>query len=335
MGGRKRPNAVGPGLCRYVKAATLCAGLAFVFACGGNSTTPTPTPTPTPSATPTPTPTPTPPPSPRTLVGAGDIADCTSDNGRQGQHSEDTAKLLDSLQYDVLFTAGDNAYPNGSTANYNDCYHPRWGRHKSRTKPSPGNHEYESDRHDGAAYYAYFGDLAGPVGAGYYGYDLGAWRVISLNSNIPAGPTGDQYRWLREDLQQHQTKCQLVYWHHPRFSSGQNGGYPELDIMRDVWQVLYDFNVDVVVNGHDHLYEVFGEQNPNGFPEPGRGIREFIVGTGGAPSYRFVANKPNSQRQITNRYAVIRFTLLADSYQWSLLEAPNGGVLDSGTGSCH
>ena len=93
--------------------------------------------------------------------------------------------------------------------------------------------------------------------------------------------------------------------------------------------------VDVVVNGHDHLYEVFAEQNPQGFPEPGRGIREFIVGTGGAPSYRFVANKPNSQRQITNRYAVIRFTLLADSYQWSLLEAPNGGVLDSGTGSCH
>ena len=126
-----------------------------------------------------------------------------------------------------------------------------------------------------------------------------------------------------------------MYWHHPRFSSGQNGGFPELDIMRDVWQLLYDFNVDVVVNGHDHLYEVFAEQNPNGFPEPGRGIREFIVGTGGAPSYRFVANKPNSQRQITNRYAVIRFTLLADSYQWSLLEAPNGGVLDSGTGTCH
>ena len=135
--------------------------------------------------------------------------------------------------------------PNGSTANYNDCYHPRWGRHKNRTKPSPGNHEYESDRHDGAAYYAYFGDLAGPVGAGYYGYDLGAWRLISLNSNIPSGPTADQYRWLREDLQQHQSRCQLVYWHHPRFSSGQNGGFPELDIMRDVWQLLYDFNVDV------------------------------------------------------------------------------------------
>ena len=322
-------------MCRYVQTGALAAIGALVFACGGNSTSPTPTPLPTPTPSATPTPTPTPPPSPRTFVGAGDIADCTSDNGRQGQHSEDTAKLLDSLQYDVLFTAGDNAYPNGSTANYNDCYHPRWGRHKNRTKPSPGNHEYESDRHDGAAYYAYFGDLAGPVGAGYYGYDLGAWRIISLNSNIPSGPTADQYRWLREDLQQHQSKCQLVYWHHPRFSSGQNGGFPELDIMRDVWQLLYDFNVDVVVNGHDHLYEVFAEQNPNGFPEPGRGIREFIVGTGGAPSYRFVANKPNSQRQITNRYAVIRFTLLADSYQWSLLEAPNGGVLDSGTGTCH
>jgi hypothetical protein len=118
-------------------------------------------------------------------------------------------------------------------------------------------------------------------------------------------------------------------------SALQNGGFPELDIMRDVWQALYSQNVDVVVNGHDHLYEVFAEQNPQGFPEPGRGIREFIVGTGGAPSYRFVANKPNSQKQITNRYAVIRFTLLADSYQWSLLEAPSGGVLDSGTGTCH
>src|SRR5437867_2905512 len=322
-------------MCRYVQTGALTAIGALVFACGGNSTSPTPTPLPTPTPSATPTPTPTPPPSPRTFVGAGDIADCTSDNGRQGQHSEDTAKLLDSLQYDVLFTAGDNAYPNGSTANYNDCYHPRWGRHKNRTKPSPGNHEYESDRHDGAAYYAYFGDLAGPVGAGFYSYDLGAWHIISLNSNVPAGPGSAQLIFLTEDLQQNRSRCQLAYWHHPRFSSGQNGGFPELDIMRDVWQALYSQNVDVVVNGHDHLYEVFAEQNPQGLPEPGRGIREFIVGTGGAPSYRFVANKPNRQRQITNRYAVIRFTLLADSYQWSLLEAPNGGVLDSGTGTCH
>jgi hypothetical protein len=326
-------------LCKYVQVCALAAAGALAFACGDHPTSPRPTPEPTPTPTPTatPTPTPTPPPfSPRTLVGAGDIADCTSDNGRQGQHSEDTARLLDSLQFDALFTAGDNAYPNGSTANFNDCYHPRWGRHKSRTKPSPGNHEYESDRHDGAAYYAYFGAAAGPPGAGYYSYDLGAWHILSLNSNVPAGPGSGQWVWLREDLQQNQSKCQLAYWHHPRFSSGQNRGFPEIDLMRDIWDVLYQYNVDVVINGHDHSYEVFGEQNVLGGREPGRGIREFVVGTGGAPSYPFFGVKPNSEMQITGRYGVIRLTLNADSYQWSFLEAPNGNTLHAGgPAACH
>jgi hypothetical protein len=321
-------------MCRYVQACALAAAGALLVACGEHSTSPTPPPLPTPTPTPTATPTPTPPPSPRTFVGAGDIADCTSDNGRQGQHSEDTAKLLDSLQYDVLFTAGDNAYPTGSDAEYTNCYHPRWGRHQSRTRPSPGNHEYETF-HDAAPYYRYFGALAGVGNTGYYSYDLGAWHIVSLNSNIDGAARSSQLIFLTEDLQQNRLKCQLAYFHHPRFSSGLNRGFPETDVMRDVWNVLYQYNADVVVSAHDHSYEVFAEQNPNGFPEPGRGIREFVVGTGGAPSYPFVTVKPNSQTRITNKYAVIRFTLLADSYQWSLLEAPNGGVLDFGAGACH
>ena len=230
----------------------------------------------------------------------------------------------------TVFTAGDNAYFSGTRQEYQKCYDPSWGRHKIRTRPVPGNHEYETP--GAGPYFEYFGPAAGPSGVGYYSFELGDWHAVALNSNVAANEGSAQAQWLRADLSASHSRCTIAYWHHPLFTSGPNGNQVH---MHDIWRILYDAGVDVIVNGHDHLYERFAPQDSDGRSDPARGIREFIVGTGGAPSYRFVANKPNSQRQITNRYAVIRFTLLADSYQWSLLEAPNGGVLDSGTGTCH
>jgi hypothetical protein len=140
------------------------------------------------------------------LVGAGDIADCGA------TQDEATAKLLDSID-GTVFTAGDNAYSSGTAAQFRDCYEPTWGRHKARTRPAPGNHDYYTS--GAAAYYSYFGDNAGLAGRGYYSYDLGAWHIVSLNSEIDASATSVQAQWLRDDLAAHASTCTLAYWHKP------------------------------------------------------------------------------------------------------------------------
>jgi hypothetical protein len=244
---------------------------------------------------------------------------------------------MDMIGGDV-FTLGDDAYPNGSAENFK-VFDRTWGRFVGRMHPAPGNHEYMTP--GAAGYFGYFGDVASPPGSpagqGYYWFDLGAWHLISLNSNYEFGVGVDagsaQAAWLRSDLAAHTNKCTLAYWHHPLFSSGQNGDYPG---MRPIFDILYNANADVVLNGHDHLYERFGPQSGDGRPDPARGIREFIVGTGGVNAdYRFVTSKPNSERQITGQNGVLKLTLLADSYQWEFVTAPNGAVADSGSGSCH
>jgi hypothetical protein len=203
--------------------------------------------------------------------------------------------------------------------------------------PSPGNHEYMTPGASG--YFGYFGEAAGPSGRGYYSFDLGAWHLISLNSNYepPANVGVDagspQGVWLQGDLASHSNKCVLAYWHHPLFSSGQNGDYRG---MRAIFDILYNANADVVLNGHDHLYERFAPQAGDGRPDPARGIRQFIVGTGGVNAdYRFVTSKPNSEQKINLQNGVLKLTLLADSYQWEFVTAPSGAVADSGTGQCH
>jgi acid phosphatase type 7 len=207
---------------------------------------------------------------PAVLVGAGDIAKCDMDS------AEKTAKLLDGIS-GTVFVAGDNAYMDGSASDYRDCYHPNWGRHRDRTRPVPGNHEYQTPNASG--YFGYFGASAGPVGLGYYRYTLGSWLVLALNSEVPSGEGSAQLRWVRDQLASDPHTCTAVYWHRPLFSSGRNG--PNAD-MRDLWRVLYDMDVEIVINGHDHLYERFAPQTPDGRPDPIKGIRQFTVGTGGA-----------------------------------------------------
>ena len=258
------------------------------------------------------------------LVGAGDIARCGPDR----VPADLTARLLDRIS-GTVFTAGDNAYPSGRTGDFLNCYEPNWGRHKARTRPVPGNHDYETP---GAAdYYAYFGENAGPTGLGYYAYDVGAWRILALNSEVSSSEGSPQLSWLRAELQANARPCTAAIFHRPLFTSGPNGDNTD---MRSLWQVLYTFGVDVIINGHDHLYERFAPQNPDGRAEP-RGIRQFTVGTGGVPLYKAVRVKANSEVLETETHGVLMLTLTSSSYSWEFVPVGDSGFRDSGSEGCH
>jgi hypothetical protein len=216
------------------------------------------------------------------VVGAGDIASCDGT-------SEATARLLDSIGGTVL-TLGDHAYPRGAQAEFRACYDPTWGRHKARTRPTPGNHEYEVP--GAAAYFEYFGANAGPAGRGYYSFDVGTWHVVSLNSNADIAA---QETWLQNDLEASRRRCTLAYWHHPLYSSGPHG---ENLAVRDLWRVLFRSNAEVVLSAHDHLYERFAPQDHHGDFDPVRGLRQFVVGTGGAQPHAPQNTMPNSEVRI-------------------------------------
>ena len=258
------------------------------------------------------------------LVGAGDIGVC----GTKG--SELTARLLDRIP-GTVFTAGDNAYFQGTADQFTKCYDPTWGRHRARTRPAPGNHDYESG---GGAYYNYFGANAGPAGLGYYAFTVGLWRVISLNSEVSSAPGSAQLEWLHNELSTARTFCTAVIWHRPLFSSGRAGDNAD---MRDVWRTLYEFDVDLVINGHDHDYERFAPQDPDGRLDPARGIREFVVGTGGAVPVGFTSLHANSEVRGA-ALGVITFTLNNGGYQWAFVPVPSSdgsSFVDSGSDSCH
>jgi hypothetical protein len=191
----------------------------------------------------------------------------------------------------------------------------------------PGNHEYDSA--GAAPYYDYFGASAGPAGLGFYSFDLGAWHIVALNSNIPVDAGSAEASWLRQDLIAHPAQCTLAYWHHPLFSSG---GYGDEPAMRDFWRILYAAGADVVLNGHEHFYERFGAQDPGGSPDPARGLREFIVGTGGAPVRDRVTVHANSE-MVLSEHGVLKLTLRGGGYDWEFV--PVSGVGDAGSGTCH
>jgi hypothetical protein len=258
------------------------------------------------------------------LVGAGDIALC----GPNLANAEATSRLLDSIS-GTVFTTGDNTQTAGTPEEFRDCYAPTWGRHKSRTRPTPGNHDYQTA--SGGAYYDYFGEAAGPWGRGYYSYDLGAWHIVSLNGNVPMKVGSAQANWLRQDLEMNRASCTLAYWHQPLFSSSTNGNNAE---SRDAWQILYDYGAEVVLNGHDHLFERFAPQDPSGRRDDTRGIRQFTVGTGGCYLYHVERLQPNSEVQGIS-HGVLKLTLRADGYDWQFIPTAGGGFTDSGTGTCH
>jgi hypothetical protein len=263
------------------------------------------------------------------LVGAGDIAACGELDGARA-----TAKLLESIP-GTIFAAGDLAYTDGSAQDFANCYGPTWGQFKARTRPTPGNHEYHTPK--AAAYFAYFGSAAGDPQKGYYSYDLGGWHVVALNSNCAevggCGAGSPQERWLRADLAAHPARCTAAYWHHPLFSSGgAHGSDPEF---KPLWQALYDAGAEIVINGHDHDYERFAPQDPNGKADRAKGIREFVVGSGGRNHRPFVNPVPNSEVRNADAFGVLKLTLLSESYEWEFVPEAGKAFRDAGSSACH
>jgi hypothetical protein len=262
------------------------------------------------------------------LVGAGDIADCKDLSG-----AEATAKLLVQLPGTVM-AVGDLAYPDGSKENF-VCYDKTWGRVKSRTRPAAGNHEFHSA--GGTPYFDYFGPAAGAPKTGYYSYELATWHIVVLNSecqDVGGCEAGSpQEKWLRADLAAHPAACTLAYWHKPLFSSGSAHGN-DLTV-KPFFQALYDANAELVITGHDHDYERFAPQTPDGTADPARGIREFVVGTGGKNHRPFGEPKPNSELRDATAFGVLKLTLKPGGYDWQFIPEAGKTFTDSGSGKCH
>ena len=265
-------------------------------------------------------------PAVEVLVGAGDIASCALDA------DEATAALLDDLP-GTVFTAGDNAYEDGSLAEYVDCYDPTWGRHRDRTRPAAGNHDWLTNVASG--YVGYFGAAAtNAEGRTWYSYELGWWHVIVLDSDCAkvdgCGPDSPQGAWLTADLAANDARCTLAIWHHPRFSSGRHGNDPITD---PFWRALYAAGADVVVNGHDHDYERFAPQDPDGAAAP-TGLREFVVGTGGAELRPFERSVANSVVRSSVAHGILELTLQQSGYGWRFISI-DGSFTDQGSATCH
>jgi acid phosphatase type 7 len=237
------------------------------------------------------------------IAAAGDIACDLNDSSpgdtsisKENCHMQATSDLLVGRNLAAVLPLGDNQYEVGSLAKFQQFYAPTWGRLLAISHPVAGNHEYESDGASG--YYSYFGAAAGDKTKGYYSFDIGSWHLIALNANCTAvggcQAGSAQEKWLKADLAAHPTMCTLAYWHQPRFSSALHGNNADTDTF---WQDLYQAGAELVLNGHDHDYERFAPQTPQAIADPKRGIREFVVGTGGRSLYPFMTTQPNSEVQ--------------------------------------
>jgi hypothetical protein len=262
--------------------------------------------------------------TPVVLVGAGDIARCDNANG------ERTAVLLDRIK-GLVFTAGDHVEPDAVPGSYDNCYGPSWGRHKDRTRPAVGNNDYFQG--SAAGYFDYWGDWAGERDKGYYSYDADTWHIVVLNSNLKHAAAALQEEWLRADLAANDRRCVMAYWHHPLFFTSRVNH--DLSV-KYLWDALYEAGAALVVNGHRHHYERFAPQDPAGSLDPERGIRQFIVGTGGAgkASLTDAIRAENSEVLSSIAYGVLKLTLKPDSYAWEFISEAKTYFTDSGTGAC-
>lgn len=265
---------------------------------------------------------------PPVLLAAGDIAKCNREEDAL------TGYLLD-INPGIVLSIGDNAYEAGSLQEFTDCYGPTWGRHLDRIYPVPGNHEYLTGGANG--YFTYFGDRATPLEpgcrkecGGYYSFNYGGWHIVALNSEIPGDPGTPQEQWLRADLAANPSVCTLAFWHKPRYTSGYHRG----GAGQGLWNALYEFGADIVLSGHDHDYERFAPQDGGGQYDPERGIRQFVLGTGGdgLRDWRFI--QPNSEARNSETWGVTKFTLHPDGYDWEFIPIPGQTWTDSGSAKC-
>jgi acid phosphatase type 7 len=271
------------------------------------------------------------------VMAAGDIADCTTQVHRQ------TAALINARKPDAVFALGDLAYPNGTLEEFVDCYDTSWGAFRKITRPAVGNHEYHTP-HAGP-YYAYFSGISGEAFQGYYSFEVGPWHAIALNS-VCAGVDPDvnpdfpgeaggcdkdsaQAKWLRDDLAKHPGSCTVAYWHHPRFTSGNHGS---AEHMRDLFKILDDAKVDLVLNGHEHNYERFEPQDADG-NRAASGVRQIVIGSGGKALTSFGASRANSAYRNNTDFGVLELSLETKQYTWKFVTT-DGRSLDAGTAQC-
>jgi hypothetical protein len=260
-------------------------------------------------------------PPPAIMVGAGDIAGCPSN-----YRDEATARILDTIP-GTVFTLGDAVYEDGTAAEFANCYAPSWGRHRTRTRPAIGNHEYHNS---GFGYFGYFGNARSrPLGKAYYSYNLGDWHIVVLDSERTMT---EQATWLKADLAANRRRCTMAYLHQPIFSTGDLLPPARL---KPLYTILYNAGADVVVTGHNHIYERFKPQNPAGQADWERGLRAFVVGTGGAPLLPMRATTPNLEVRQNHTHGVIKFTLYWNRYRWDFIPVAGKTWKDSGTTVCH
>jgi acid phosphatase type 7 len=256
------------------------------------------------------------------LVGAGDIAS-------QGDADVATGDLIDARPEAIVFTAGDNAYPMGSLSNYTNKYEPAWGPFKARTRPSPGNHEYMTSGASG--YKTYFSGVPEvSTNPTYYAYNLGAWRIYSLDSNLTGAAMNTQLNWLSDDLASTNTTCELAYWHHPVASSGQHG---PTTLGRQLFAELDSAGADLVLNGHDHNYERFEKINSSGQPSA-NGIVEIVIGTGGTDLRGQGFVQPGSQKRNFDTHGIVDINLSSTGYSGEFVPVPGTTFTDNFSGTC-
>ena len=266
------------------------------------------------------------------LLAAGDIAVCDH------LGDEATARILAEYPHAAIATLGDNAYQDGTLEEFENCYAPTWGKFKNRTMPATGNHDEATKNAQG--YWDYFGSSGGPYDKYYYSYDLGSWHVVVLNSDcwrVDGCAIDDpQAEWLRHDLEQHPTLCTLAYWHRPPFSSGRYGAPNETARVRPLWRVLNEQGADVLLTGHEHSYERFAPMDAEGKPDDAKGVRLFVVGTGGG-NLRPFENPPlpTTETRQDDTWGVLKLELNPTGYDWNFLPVAGSSFSDSGAGSCH
>ena len=267
------------------------------------------------------------------LVGAGDIVGCRDPRGALA-----TARLIEKIP-GTVFAVGDLVYDATTLSQFQKCYDAAWGAFKERTRPALGNHEYK-DPH-ASPYFQYWGAQAGPAGKGYYSYELGAWHVVVLNTNcgeVGVGGCGEgspQEIWLRQDLREHQDACIVAYGHHALFSSGIFRSHAVHTELKPLWADLYAVHADLIIDGHEHSYERFAAQDPDGRVDPQHGIREIVVGTGGRSHDPLGLAVPNSEVRNFDTYGVLKLTLSPQSYTWEFIPEEGKTFHDSGVGVCH
>ena len=276
------------------------------------------------------------------IAAAGDIACATTANGFNGGQGsatqcqqKATSDLLIGGGLAAVLPLGDLQYQNATQSQLAAAYDPTWGRVKSISRPVPGDHEYRSAGAKG--YYGYFGAAAGDPARGYYSFDIGSWHLIALNSEcaiVACSAGSEQEQWLKADLTAHPNVCTLAYMHRPRWSSAA-GSKSGSESLGPLISALYEGNADVVLAGHSHTYERFAPQNPSGALDAERGLRAFVVGSGGINHGSWLSTRDNSEVRNNDTFGVLKLTLRPTSYDWQFVPEAGKTFSDTGSTNCH